>query len=229
MPSRSTRPERRVPARLPLLNLLPKREIVARFLLVAEILSQATLPLRQKLGVPNSRGHELTIAVPLLPPVEVPYVEVYRSLAFVRVALVDEGLDVNADLGHVLAYPGHDVGAGNVEVVHVLEELGLPVPGERVEGHSGLVAALDNLVVYVRYVHAKCNVVVEVSRQDASDDVEAEVGSGVAHVGCVVDGRTAHVPTDGVAAGGGLKERLGPCQRVHYLEHGTPLWSYGSI
>lgn len=68
------------------------------------------------------------------------------------------------------------------------------MPADLVEGLLLLVGAHDNLVVNVSDVHAELNIISEVVSHNASEDVEAHVGLGVAQMRVVVDGWSAHVP-----------------------------------
>jgi hypothetical protein len=54
--------------------------------------------------------------------------------------------------------------------------------------------SLDDLIIDIRDVHHVEDVVAEVVLEDAAQDVEGEVGAGVAHVRGVVDGGAAVVP-----------------------------------
>lgn len=77
------------------------------------------------------------------------------------------------------------------------------------------------LIVNVGDVHDVEDIILKVVLEDTADNVKGEVITGMANMGCIVDGGTTAVPAKSLATGLRYKRDLAPGKRVVDVELGN--------
>eukprot|EP01033_Poteriospumella_lacustris_P005635 gene5634-gene6222 len=173
-------------------GLLPQNEIRRCPLLIGS--SQRAFALGEQFQVANLLWHQFTVGVAR--SLKLLHRKVNGAGSFIGDALVDQDLNEGHDLRDVFGDARHHVGQLHAQGLHVLQKLVLIFGSQGSELHVGFSTANDDLVVDVGHVLAQGDLVAEVVRHNAADDVQANVSTGMTHVRLCIDSRAALIPID---------------------------------